>query len=346
MEGQTLAWVLFNVLVFGVLALDLAVFHRKPHALGVKEAVGWVVFWVSLAAAFAVFVYSWKGRAAALEFVTGYLIEESLSVDNMFVFLMIFSYFSVPRPYQHRVLFWGILGALFMRAALIFAGVTMIQRFHWVIYLFGAFLIFTGIKMVFLKDKEFHPEANPVLGLIRRCIPLTSHYEGSHFFTKQNGRLAATPLFVVLVVIETTDLIFALDSIPAVLAITYDPFIVYTSNVFAILGLRALFFAVAGAMELAHYLHYGLSAILVFVGAKMLASDYYKVPLGVALGVVAGILAVSLLASWVRHRRRQPASDAMNMLATAESALPGDGGTPEACPVNVRPARSRQKETT
>jgi tellurite resistance protein TerC len=325
MEGQALAWVLFNVLVLGVLVLDLAVFHRRPHVLGVKEAVGWVIFWVALAAVFAVFVYSWKGRAAALEFATGYLIEESLSMDNMFVFLMIFSYFAVPRPYQHRVLFWGILGALFMRAALIFAGVTMIQRFHWVIYLFGGFLIITGIKMVFLKDKEFRPEANPILRLVRRCIPLASHYEGSNFFTKENGRLAATPLFIVLVVIETTDLIFALDSIPAVLAITHDPFIVYTSNVFAILGLRALFFAVAGALELAHYLHYGLSAILVFVGVKMLLSDYYRMPLGVALGTVAGILAISLVASWVRHRRRTQVSRLEPMLATSESALPSDG---------------------
>jgi tellurite resistance protein TerC len=246
-------------------------------------------------------------------------------MDNMFVFLMIFSYFAVPRPYQHRVLFWGILGALFMRAALIFAGVTMIQRFHWVIYLFGGFLIITGIKMVFLKDKEFRPEANPILRLVQRCIPLTGHYEGSNFFTRENGRLAATPLFVVLVVIETTDLIFALDSIPAVLAITYDPFIVYTSNVFAILGLRALFFAVASALELAHYLHYGLSAILVFVGVKMLLSDHYRMPLGVALGTVAGILAISLVASWVRHRRRTQVSGLEPMLATAESALTSDG---------------------
>lgn len=326
MEGQALAWVLFNVLVLGVLALDLAVFHRRPHALGVKEAVGWVIFWVVLAGVFAGFVYSWKGRAAALEFVTGYLIEESLSMDNMFVFLMIFSYFSVPRPYQHRVLFWGILGALVMRAALIFAGVTMIQRFHWVIYLFGGFLIVTGIKMVLLKDKELHPEANPVLGLVRRCIPLTSRYEGSRFFTKQNGRLAATPLFIVLVVIETTDLIFALDSIPAVLAITYDPFIVYTSNVFAILGLRALFFAVAGALELAHYLHYGLSAILVFVGVKMVLSDFYKIPLGAALGGVAVILAISLLASWIRHRRRPQAAGLEQTLSTPETTARGDDG--------------------
>jgi tellurite resistance protein TerC len=308
METQMVAWILFNVLVIGVLALDLAVFHRKPHALGVREALGWVVFWVLLAAAFAVFVYFWRGPAVALEFVTGYLIEESLSVDNMFVFLMIFSYFAVPRAYQHRVLFWGILGALVMRGVLIFAGVALIRRFHWIIYVFGAFLIVTGIRMLVQKDKEIDPEANPVLTFVRRCVPLTSRYEGSHFFLRQNGRLLATPLFVVLVVIETTDLVFALDSIPAVLAITYDPFIVYTSNVFAILGLRALFFAVAGAMELAHYLHYGLSAILIFVGVKMLVSEYYKIPLGVALGAVAGILAISLIASWIHHVRVQRAA--------------------------------------
>jgi tellurite resistance protein TerC len=326
MEGQTLAWVLFNVLVLGVLALDLVVFHRKPHALGVKEAVGWVIFWVMLAAAFAVFVYSWKGRTVALEFVTGYLIEESLSVDNMFVFLMIFTYFAVPRLYQHRVLFWGILGALVMRGVLIFAGVALIQRFHWIIYVFGAFLIVTGVRMAFQKDQEIHPEQNPVLKLVRRFMPLTNRYEGARFFLRQNGRLVATPLFVVLIVIETTDLVFALDSIPAVLAITHDPFIVYTSNVFAILGLRALFFAIVGAMELAYYLHYGLSAILVFVGLKMVASEFYKVPLGVALGMVAGILFVSLFASWVHHRRRRKPSGSENVLTTAESALPGDGG--------------------
>jgi tellurite resistance protein TerC len=325
MEGQTLAWVLFNVLVLGVLALDLVVFHRKPHALGVKEAVGWVIFWVFLAAAFGVFVYFWKGPNVALEFVTGYLIEESLSVDNMFVFLMIFTYFAVPRLYQHRVLFWGILGALVMRAVLIFAGVALIQRFHWIIYVFGAFLIVTGVRMAFQKDQEIHPEQNPVLKLVRRLIPLTNRYEGAHFFLRQNGRLVATPLFVVLIVIETTDLVFALDSIPAVLAITHDPFIVYTSNVFAILGLRALFFAIVGAMELAYYLHYGLSAILVFVGLKMVASEFYKVPLGVALGMVAGILFVSLFASWVHHRRRRHASESTSVLTTADSVLPGDG---------------------
>jgi len=322
MDGQTLAWILFNVAIIGVLVLDLVVFQRKPHVMSVREAFAWVALWVLLAAAFAVFVYFWKGRAVALEFITGYLVEEALSVDNMFVFLMVFSYFGVPRSYQHRVLFWGILGALVMRAILIFAGVALIQRFHWIIYVFGAFLIVTGVRMTVQKDQEIHPDMNPVLKLVRRLVPMTNRYEGAHFFIRQGGRLVATPLFVVLIVIETTDLVFALDSIPAVLAITQDPFIVYTSNVFAILGLRALFFAIAGAMALAHYLHYGLSAILVFVGVKMLVSEIYKVPLGVALGVIVGVLAVSLIASWIHHRRQQ----ALESAAAIAAAPPSDRG--------------------
>lgn len=306
METQTLAWIVFNGLVLAVLALDLAVFHRRPHALGMKEALAWVVLWVSLAAGFAGLVYYWKGSNAALQFATGYLIEESLSVDNMFVFLMIFSYFAVPRVYQHQVLFWGILGALVMRAVMIFAGVALINRFHWVLYLFGAFLIFTGFKMAFQKDKEIHPEANPVLRLVRRFLPVTERYDGGRFVVKNNGRYALTPLFVVLVMIETTDLVFALDSIPAVLAISRDPFIVYTSNVFAILGLRALFFAVAGAMELFQYLNYGLAAILVFIGVKMLVAEFFPIPVGIALGVVGGILLIAVGASLVMRRRAAP----------------------------------------
>jgi tellurite resistance protein TerC len=303
METQTLAWIVFNVLVVTVLALDLAVFHRRPHALGMKEALAWVVLWVSLAAGFAVLVYYWKGPTAALQFATGYIIEESLSVDNMFVFLMIFSYFAVPRVYQHRVLFWGILGALVMRAFMIFAGVALINRFHWILYIFGAFLIVTGIRMAVQKDKEIHPEANPVLRLVRRFLPVSERYEGGHFVVKSNGRRALTPLAVVLVMIETTDLVFALDSIPAVLAISRDPFIVYTSNVFAILGLRALFFAVSGAMELFQYLNYGLAVILVFIGVKMLVAEFFPIPVGIALAVVGGILAISIAASLVARRR-------------------------------------------
>jgi tellurite resistance protein TerC len=304
MDTQTLAWVVFNVLVLAVLALDLAVFHRRPHALGMKEALAWVVLWVSLAAGFAGLVHHWKGSHAALQFATGYLVEESLSVDNMFVFLMIFAYFGVPRVYQHRVLFWGIFGALVMRAVMIFAGVALIQRFHWVLYLFGAFLVFTGFKMAFQKDKEIHPEANPVLRIVRRFLPVTERYDGGRFIAKSGRGYAMTPLFVVLVMIETTDLVFALDSIPAVLAISQDPFIVYTSNVFAILGLRALFFAVAGAMELFQNLNYGLAAILVFIGIKMLVAEFFPIPVGIALGVVSGVLLISVGASLLRRRRR------------------------------------------
>jgi tellurite resistance protein TerC len=303
MDTQTLAWIVFNVLVLTALALDLVVFHRRPHALGMKEALAWVVLWVSLAGGFAALVYYWKGSNAALQFATGYLVEESLSVDNMFVFLMIFAYFGVPRVYQHRVLFWGIFGALVMRAVMIFAGVALIRRFHWVLYLFGAFLVFTGFKMAFQKDKEIHPEANPVLRIVRRFLPVTERYDGGKFVVKNRRGYAMTPLFVVLVMIETTDLVFALDSIPAVLAISQDPFIVYTSNVFAILGLRALFFAVAGAMELFQYLNYGLAAILVFIGIKMLVAEVFPIPVGVALGVVGGILLVSVGASLLMRRR-------------------------------------------
>jgi len=240
----------------------------------------------------------------ALQFVAGYLIELSLSVDNLFVFLLIFSYFKVPERYQHTVLFWGVLGALVMRALFIFAGIALLQRLHWIIYVFGALLILTGIKMAMEKDKEIHPDKNPVLKLFRRLVSVTEDYHADRFFVKQVGHYAATPLFIVLLVVETTDIIFAVDSIPAILGITMDPFIVYTSNVFAILGLRALYFALAGVMRLFHYLHYGLSAILVFVGAKMLLADVYKLPVGVALGVIAGILLLAVIASVIRPHQR------------------------------------------
>jgi len=303
MSNQVLPWVLFNIFVLVMLALDLGVFHRKAHVVKIKEALIWSAVWIALALLFNVGVYYWRGPQIALEFLTGYLLEKSLSVDNVFVFLLIFSYFRVPVLCQHKVLFWGILGALIMRAVFIAAGITLIQQFHWVIYVFGAFLIFTGIKMALQKDKEIHPEKNPVIKLFRRLMPATQDYdEESRFFVRKDGRVHATPLFVALLVVETTDVIFAVDSIPAVLAITHDPFVVYTSNVFAILGLRALYFALAGIMQLFHYLHYGLSAILVYVGAKMLLADIYKIPIGIALGVVAGILLVSAIASLVRLR--------------------------------------------
>jgi tellurite resistance protein TerC len=300
MENHTLGWIIFNLFVLAMLVLDLKVFHGHAHEVKIKEALVWSVFWIVLSLMFNLGIYFWMGSKPALEFLTGYLIEKSLSVDNIFVFLLIFSYFGVSPLYQHKVLFWGIIGALVMRAILIFAGVALIERFHWIIYVFGAFLIFTGVKLAMEKDKEIHPEKNPALIFFRRLVPITEGYENDKFFIKRAGRLMATPLFVVLIVVETTDVVFALDSIPAILAITLDPFIVYTSNVFAILGLRALYFALAGLLQLFHYLHYGLSAILVFVGAKMLLSNFYHIPVGVALGVVAGILALSVIASIIR----------------------------------------------
>lgn len=300
------AWILFNLFVLVMLALDLGVFHRKAHVVRLREALGWSVVWICMALLFNLLIYSWLGPEKALQFLAGYIIEKSLSVDNLFVFLLIFSYFSVPSIYQHKILFWGILGALIMRAIFIAAGITLIQKFHWMIYLFGGFLVITGIKMALQKDKEIDPEANPVLRLFRRFVPVTDRYHEAHFFVVEKGKRWATPMFVVLLLIETTDVIFAVDSIPAILAVTQDPFIVYTSNVFAILGLRALYFALAGIMQLFHYLHYGLSAILVFVGTKMLISEFYKVPIGIALAVIAGILLISVIASILRPRQAAP----------------------------------------
>jgi tellurite resistance protein TerC len=302
MIDQIMLWVLFNCFVMAMLALDLGVFHRKDRIMGTKEALLWCAFWLALALFFNLGIYLWRGPDTALEFLAGYLIEWSLSVDNIFVFLLIFSYFGVPAAYQHRVLFWGILGALIMRAVFIIVGVALIQQFHWVIYVFGGFLVLTGLKMALRKDHEIHPERNLVLRVFRRFIPFTQGFDTGKFFVKCNGRYTATTLFVVLLLVETTDLIFAVDSIPAILAITTDPFIVYTSNVFAILGLRSLYFALSGVMRLFQYLHYGLSAILVFVGAKMLLSDFYKIPVGYALVIVASILLASILFSVVKNR--------------------------------------------
>lgn len=290
-------WIGFNVFVLAMLALDLGVFHRKAHEVHFKEAILWSAVWILLAGIFNLGIYYWKGEQVALQFLTGYVIEKSLSVDNIFVFLMIFAYFKVPNKYQHEVLFWGILGALAFRAIFIALGVVLIEKFHWMIYVFGAFLILTGIKMALEKDKEVHPEKNPVLKLFKKVMPVTPGYVDGHFFVKQAGRWFATPLFVVLLIIETTDIIFAVDSIPAILAVTSDPFIVYSSNVFAILGLRALFFALAGFMKLFHHLHYGLSFVLVFVGGKMLLSEYFKVPIVLSLCVILGALALSIIAS-------------------------------------------------
>jgi tellurite resistance protein TerC len=301
--NQLFFWIVFNLFVLAVLALDLWVLHRPSPIMKFREALGWSVTWIALAAGFAVLVYYWHGRVASLEFITSYVIELSLSVDNLFVFLLIFRYFRVPPGYQHEVLFWGILGALVMRGVFIFAGVSLIRQFHWVSYAFGAFLVYGGARLLRQESMEVHPEKNPVLRVFRRWMPVTEDYEGSRFFVRREA-LYATPLFIILLVVETTDLLFAVDSIPAVLAITLNAFIVYTSNVFAILGLRSMYFALAGVMEMFEYLHYGLSLILIFVGGKMLVAHYYRVPTGITLAVVAGVLLVSGLASVVYPKKK------------------------------------------
>ena len=292
-------WVLFNGFVLLMLALDLFVFHRTAHVIRIKEALLWSVFWIALALGFNALIYYWKGQDAALEFLTAYLIEKSLSVDNLFVFILIFNYFSVPLQYQHKVLFWGIIGALVLRAIFILVGVVLISKVHFIIYILGAFLVYTGIKMATAKQEQVDPSSNPVVKYISKYVPVTSTLVGGKFFVKRDRTFFATPLFIVLIMVETTDVVFAADSIPAILAISKDPFIVYTSNVFALLGLRALYFALAGIMQLFHYLHYGLSLILVFIGAKLLVSDFYHVDMKWALLVVGIILAGSVILSLI-----------------------------------------------
>ena len=300
-------WAGFNLFVLALLALDLGVFHRKAHAVSVKEATAWSAVWVALALLFNAGIWWLRGPEPAVQFFTGYLIEKSLSVDNIFVFALLFGYFAVPAVYQHRVLFWGILGALVMRAAFILAGAALLERFHWVIYVFGAFLIVTGLKMALFRNAEMDPGKNPVLRLVRRLLPVTPDYEGPRFFVRRGGRLWATPLFLVLVLVETTDLIFAVDSIPAIFAVTSDPFLVYTSNVFAILGLRSLYFLLAGVLEKFTYLKLGLAAVLVFVGVKMTLADVYEIPSPVSLAVIAALLGTSIGASLWRSRRLEGA---------------------------------------
>ena len=302
---EPLLWAVFGVLVLGLLALDLGVFHRRSHEVGFREALTWSFVWIGLALLFNGGILLALGPEPALEFLTGYLIEKSLSVDNLFVFALIFSFFAVPAAYQHRVLFWGILGALVLRAGFIAGGIALLERFHWMVYVFGALLLVTAVKMAFDKDKELHPGRNPVLRLFRRLVPVTARYDGDRFFVRRGGRRRATPLLVALLFVEMSDLLFAVDSIPAILAVTRDPFIVYTSNVFAILGLRALYFALAGVLRLFHHLHYGLAIILAFVGVKLLISEAYEVPTAVSRAVHAAVLAVSVAAS-LRWPRREP----------------------------------------
>jgi tellurite resistance protein TerC len=295
-------WVGFTALVLGLLALDLFVLHRKPHAVRPKEALAWALVYGALALLFCGGVYLRFGSDKAMEFMAGYVIEEALSVDNLFVFLVIFAYFKVPKELQHRVLFWGVVGALVLRAIFILLGATLIQSFHGVTYIFGGFLVITGIKLLVRRDDGVHPERNPLLRLLRRVLPVTSGYKGSHFTVRQDGRRFATPLLLVLVLIEATDVVFAVDSIPAVFAVSSDPFIVYTSNIFAILGLRSLYFALAGMMERFHYLKVGLALVLAFVGGKMLLAGVFKIPIGWSLGVVLLLLAGSVAASLLRPR--------------------------------------------
>lgn len=295
-------WPIFIALLLLALGVDLFV-HRKDHVIRMKEALLWSAFWIACALLFAVFVYVQRGADDAITFLTGYLIEESLSVDNLFVFVLIFDYFCTPTHLLHRVLFWGVVGAILMRGAFIAVGIAILQSFHWVIYVFGAFLVVTGINFGLEKDKKIDPKLNPVLLLARRFFSITDTYSGQNFFVKINGRSYATPLFIVLLAIESSDVIFAVDSIPAILAITYDPFIAYTSNVFAILGLRSLFFAISGMMGMFEYLHYGLALILVFIGVKMLLSHFVLIPVVVTLAVVIGILLVTVLISAIARSR-------------------------------------------
>jgi tellurite resistance protein TerC len=319
-------WIGFNLFVLTMLALDLFVFHRGSHAVSMREAALTSTLWISLGLIFNVIVYFWRGSGQALEFFTGYIIEYSLSVDNIFVFVLLFTFFRVPAAYQHRVLFWGVIGALVMRGIMIALGAALLEQFEWIIYVFGAFLVFTGLRMAFSGgEEEVHPENNPLLKIARRIIPVTPDYVGERFFVRHAGKLFATPLFLVLLTVESTDLIFAVDSIPAIFAVTRDPFIVYTSNVFAIMGLRSLYFLLAGVVDTFHYLRLGLAAVLTFVGIKMLfpelsylaTGEHLHIPTSISLGVIATFLGISIIASLIRNRR------------LARQAPQGDDGKPQ-----------------
>ncbi len=303
-SSTTALWIGFSVFILFMLSLDLGLFNRRAHAIKYREAAIWSGIWIALASVFAAIVFYYQGSSRGLEFVTGYLIELSLSVDNLFVFLLIFSYFKVPSKYQHRVLFWGVLGALVMRLTMIFVGATLINRFHWIIYIFGAFLVYTGIKMFTQEDNDFQPEDNALVRFVTRVFPMTRTYDEKHFFTRVNGRLTGTLLLLVLLIVEVADLVFAVDSIPAIFAITTNAFIVYTSNVFAILGLRSMYFLLAGVVEKFHYLKIGLAIVLTFIGAKMLiVAVHINIPIWISLVFVAVVLLSSVVASlvWAKH---------------------------------------------
>lgn len=299
MSQEVLLWGGFILFIVVMLALDLGIFHREVHEIKVKEALMWTFFWITLALIFNIGVYHFMGSEKALQFLTGYLIEESLSIDNVFVFILIFNYFKVPAKYQHKILFWGILGAMVMRITFILSGIVLIEKFHWIIYIFGAFLIFTGFNMAFQHDVSIKPESNPVIRLFKKYFPVTDSYHKDRFFVRIDGKMVATPMVIVLLMIEMSDLIFAVDSIPAILAITSDPFIVFTSNVFAILGLRSLYFAISAVADYFVYLKYGLAAILSYVGIKMIVSDYYKIDPLYSLLVILAMLSISILASMI-----------------------------------------------
>jgi len=300
--GSPVLWAGFIAFVLAMLALDLGVFHRKSHTVSLKEAAVWSGVWISLAAVFNGLIYWMFGPTLGLEFTTGYLIEKALSVDNIFVILVLFTYFRVPSEYQHRVLFWGIFGALIMRAIFVFAGAALLSKFHWMIYVFGALLVVTGFKMLRSGDEQIDPDKNPLIRLVRRVLPLTSEFHGEKFFVRDGVKWVGTPLFLCLVAVEFTDLIFAVDSIPAIFAVTQDPFIVFTSNIFAILGLRSLFFLLAGVMDRFVYLKIGLAMVLLFVGTKMVIMDWYKIPVALSLGIVFLILTTSIVASLFKTR--------------------------------------------
>ncbi|HOJ52740.1 MAG TPA: TerC family protein [Syntrophales bacterium] len=299
-------WILFGLFILAMITLDLGLINRQAHVIRMKEAFLWTSFWISLAVIFGIGVYLVEGTTKSLEFFTAYLIEYSLSIDNIFVFLLIFKYFSLPRELEHKALFWGIILALITRLLFILTGVTLIKTFAWITYIFGAFLVFTGVKMAFSKDIEVHPDRNVAIRLLRLFSPVTKEFHGARFFVRQNGGIMATPMLAIVLVLESTDILFAVDSIPAVLAVSKDPFIVYTSNVFAILGLRSLFFALAGLMRLFHHLHYGLAAILSFVGIKMLLEEIYHFPITISLLIISLLLALSILSSLLWPEKKSP----------------------------------------